>query len=109
MLILSLVASIALAGSPNAGKKTVLVLDVQPETAVIYVDGKKKGTAKKQITLAVTPGNHRVKVVNGGDEHEEVIAVKKGETKTWQWAFEDDRMDKRREKESAESEGDAAP
>jgi hypothetical protein len=113
MLALALVLSAALAGAPKtaANKPTQLKLDIQPDTAVVFVDGKKKGKGGKLITLAITPGNHIVKIVNNKDEHEEQVSVKKGEQKTFQWEFEDDLEDRRKaaeEKKKAEKSDDDA-
>jgi len=102
MVALALAAMVALSGAP---KKTQLVLEVKPAEAVIYVDGKKKGTAAKTIKLTVTPGKHVIKLTHKGDEHQETVVVKKGEIRTWQWAFEDDRMD-RKKAPPAEGEGE---
>ena len=113
MVALALVLSAALAGAPKTAgtKPTQLKLDIQPDTAVVFVDGKKKGKGGKLITLAITPGSHIVKIVNNKDEHEEQVTVKKGEQKTFQWAFEDDletrrKKDAERKKAEEEEEGE---
>jgi hypothetical protein len=103
MVAFALATLVALSGAP---KKTQLVLEVKPAEAIVYVDGKKKGTAAKAITLTVTPGKHVIKVTHKGDEHQEEVVVKKGEVRTWQWAFEDDRMDRKKNPPPAEGEGD---
>jgi hypothetical protein len=95
MMVVALALTVALSGAPKGPQKTQLKIDVKPSTAQVYVDGKKRGSGKKQMTLSVTPGRHAIKVVNKGDEHTEMVAVKKGESKAWQWAFEDDRRDVR--------------
>ncbi|MHB8878202.1 MAG: hypothetical protein ACYC8T_31285 [Myxococcaceae bacterium] len=103
MVAFALVALVALSGAP---KKTQLKLEVNPDAAVVYVDGKKKGTGAKDITLTLTPGKHLLKVTHKGDEHQEQVVVKKGEVRTWQWAFEDDRMDRKKPPpEEGEGEG----
>ncbi len=43
------------------------------------------------MSLPVEPGRHTIRIVQGRDEHQEVVAVKKGETTSWSWTFEDDR------------------
>jgi hypothetical protein len=93
MIALSLALAVALSGAPkaNAPKKTQLKIEVQPVSAVVYVDGKKKGTGGKPILMPVDPGRHTIRIVHNRDEHQEVISVKKGETTNWHWAFEDDR------------------
>ncbi len=95
MSVLTLALAMALAGSPKAPAKTLLKLEVKPANAVVYVDGVKKGKGNKVHTVKLQPGRHVIKVVHNKDEHQEVVVVKKGETKHWQWAFEDDRMDRK--------------
>lgn len=103
-----------LSGSPQTTtkatqKKTQLRIEVKPESAVIYVDGKRKGTGAKVHTLTVQPGRHMIKVVHKKDEHAEPVMVKKGELTHWKWEFEDDRErrkeaeERRKEEEAAES------
>jgi hypothetical protein len=93
MIALSLALAVALSAAPNASapKKTQLKIEVKPANAVIYVDGKRRGTGAKPIVLPVEPGKHTIRIVHNRDEHQEVIVVKKGETTKWSWAFEDDR------------------
>ncbi|MGQ0505892.1 MAG: hypothetical protein ACT4TC_11300 [Myxococcaceae bacterium] len=92
---LSIALAVALSASPKAvvnnNGKTQLKIEVQPSTAVLYVDGKRAGTGGKKRTLTVTPGAHRIRVVNHQDEHQEMVSVKKGEVKVYTWAFTDDR------------------
>lgn len=82
------------APAPAAGNKSFLKIEVKPETAVLYVDGVRRGRGNKPHVIRVEPGRHELKVTNKGDEHQEQISVKKGETKQWSWAFEDDRPQK---------------
>ena len=93
MLTLSLALAVALSAAPKASapKKTQLQIEVKPVSAVVYVDGKRMGSGAKPIVLSVDPGRHTIRIVHNRDEHQEVIAVKKGETTKWAWAFEDDR------------------
>ena len=79
-----LLLAIALAAAPKTTDKTELIVKVKPETVVIWVDGKKLGTAKKTYTLKVKPGAHQIKVQNNKDTSEETVVVKKGESKTWE-------------------------
>ncbi len=97
MIALSLAVALALAGAPKATppKKTQLKIEVKPAAAVVYVDGKRKGTGAKPMAFTVEPGRHTIRIVHNKDEHQEVIVVKKGETTSWSWAFEDDRRDKK--------------
>ncbi|MBI3180763.1 MAG: hypothetical protein HYZ28_01325 [Myxococcales bacterium] len=109
MVALALAVALALSGGP-AAKKTQLKIEIKPAEAVLYVDGKKKGTGAKTHLLTVEPGRHNIRVVHHKDEHSEVVSIKKGEVKTWQWAFEDDRMDKKRAAEEAkQDESEAKP
>jgi len=90
--IISLALAMALSGNPPlAAKKTQLKIEVKPAAAVFFVDGKRKGSGARTEVLAVAPGRHSIKVVHNKDMHEEVVSVKKGETTSWSWAFEDDR------------------
>ena len=93
MLTLSLALAVVLSTAPNASapKKTQLKIEVKPASAIVYVDGKRQGSGAKPIVLTVDPGKHTIRIVHNKDEHQEVIAVKKGETTKWSWAFEDDR------------------
>src|SRR5687768_8798235 len=95
MIAFALAIAVTLSAAPDApkasapSKKTQLKINVTPESAVVYVDGKRKGTGKAEIKLAVTPGNHRIKIVRNKDSHEEMVRVKKGETLVWKWEFDD--------------------
>jgi len=93
MLSLSLALAVVLSTASNAStpKKTQLKIEVKPASAVVYVDGKRQGSGAKPIVLTVSPGKHTIRIVHNKDEHQEVIAVKQGETTKWAWAFEDDR------------------
>src|SRR5216684_414672 len=74
---------LVLAGAPKGNLKTSqLKIEVKPPAAVVYVDGKKKGTGASV---------HTIKIVNRRDEHEEVVTLKPGKTVSWKWTFEDDR------------------
>jgi hypothetical protein len=87
----ALLLALSVAGAPTPAKPTRLRIDVKPETAVVFIDGVKKGTGKKTILLSMTPGRHRIKVTNDKDAVDDYVVVKKGETANWQYAFEDDR------------------
>ena len=80
----ALILILALTAAPKTSDKTQLIVKVKPETVIIWVDGKKLGSAKKTYTLNVKPGQHQVKVKNNKDTSEEVVVVKKGESKTWE-------------------------
>lgn len=92
MSAIALLAALALSAAPKSpATPTQLKLDVKPSSAVIYVDGKRKGTAAKVHVVKLSPGRHTIRIVNGLDEHSEVVSLKRGESKIWQWVFEDDR------------------
>jgi hypothetical protein len=83
---------LVLAGTPKGNAKTSqLKIEVKPPAAVVYVDGKKKGTGASVHNLKLAPGEHTIKIVNRRDEHEEVVNLKPGQTVSWKWTFEDDR------------------
>lgn len=71
---------------------TQLVLDIQPAGVEVKLDGKKVGTSSdKPITVKVKAGVHVVRVSHKGDSHEEEVAVKAGEKKTFVLKLEDAR------------------
>jgi ribosomal protein L6P/L9E len=83
MLTLALVSHLVLAAAP-----AVLTIDVSPDGVEVKVDGKKVGTSGKQIVVKLKAGKHLVRLSHKGDAHEEEVALKAGEKKTYQWAFE---------------------
>ena len=70
MLTLALVSHLVLAAGP-----TELIIEVKPAGVEVKVDGKKAG-------------KHVVRISHKGDSHEEEVAVKAGEKKTWQFEFD---------------------
>jgi hypothetical protein len=93
-------------GAPPGNGPTRLRLEVKPVSAVIYVDGKKRGTATdKPLLITVTPGHHQIKVTYKKDSSEEPVTVKKGETLNWKYEFEEDQP----KKPPPEPPGEAAP
>ena len=86
MLTLALVSHLVLAGAPTG--PAVLTIDVKPDGVEVKVDGKKVGTSGKSIVLKLKAGKHTVRLSHKGDAHEEEVALKAGEKKTWQWEFE---------------------
>lgn len=98
---MSLLLSLMLTAAP-AGP-TTLIIEVSPEDTVVMVDGKKKGTGAAPITIKnIAPGRHTIKVSRKGEGHEEDIEIKKGEKKTWKWAFEGSPPPKPKEPKEAE-------
>ena len=63
---------------------------VAPESVEIFVDGKKIGVAKDLDVTAVKPGKHTVRLVNGADETEFEVNVKKGQLVPLQFEFTDE-------------------
>ena len=92
MVLLTAAVAALLCATP-APKKTQLKIQIKPASAVLFVDGKRRGTGAHALTVPVEPGRHILKVVLKKDEHEEMVVVKKGEIKQWSWEFEDDRRD----------------
>src|SRR5713101_1353119 len=61
MAAIAMALLLALAGAPKApAKKALLKIDVKPAAAVIYVDGKRKGTGATVQTLTLNPGPHTI-------------------------------------------------
>lgn len=83
MLTLALVSHLVLSAAPAE-----LTIDVKPDGVEVKVDGKRAGSSGKAITLKLKAGRHVVRLSHKGDSHEEEVALKAGEKKTYQWAFE---------------------
>ena len=83
MLTFALISQLALAAAPAE-----LTIEVKPEGVEVKVDGQKKGTSGKPMVVKLKPGRHVVRLSHKGDSHEEEVALKAGEKKTYQWAFE---------------------
>ncbi len=81
MLALSL--ALTLAAAPAE-----LTIDVKPADVTVQLDGQKKATKGGPITVKVKPGRHLVRLSFKGDTHQEEVALKAGEKKTYQWSFE---------------------
>ena len=83
MLTLALVSHLVFAAAPAE-----LTIEAKPDGVEVKVDGKRAGTSGKAITLKLKAGKHVVRLSHKGDAHEEEVALKAGEKKTYQWAFE---------------------
>ncbi|MGV3620523.1 MAG: PEGA domain-containing protein [Archangium sp.] len=81
--MLALTLSFVLTAAPAE-----LTIDVKPAEVTVLVDGQKKSIKNGPITVKVKPGRHHVKLSFKGDTHQEEIALKAGEKKTYQWSFE---------------------
>jgi hypothetical protein len=62
---------------------------VSPSTVEIFLDGKKLGTAKHLTVSKTKPGMHTVRLVNGEDEAEFDVNVKKGQLVNLSYEFTD--------------------
>jgi hypothetical protein len=92
MVVLGVIANVVLTSlSAGASASTELAISVKPASAVIFVDGIRRGSASKTRTIRLSPGVHVVRVVNSKDEHEEPVRVTRGKKTTWSWEFEDDK------------------
>lgn len=90
ILVLSLFATTVFATPSPAKKrraKTGIAWSVTPETAVIYLDGKKLGTAGNLKFTSARPGRHTIKLTKGGDEAELDVKVNKGQVLQFNYAF----------------------
>ncbi|MBI4820878.1 MAG: hypothetical protein HY791_31730 [Deltaproteobacteria bacterium] len=91
---LSLLAggSVAVAGPEKAPatKKAATGIEwvVAPKEVVIYLDGKKIGTAGDLSVTETRPGKHEVRLVHGEDETEMDVNVEKGKVLRFEFAFE---------------------
>ena len=83
MLTLALLSQLVLAAAPAQ-----LIIDVKPAGVEVKVDGKKAGMSGKVLSVKLKPGKHLVRLSLKGDAHEEEVAVKAGEKKTYQFEFE---------------------
>ncbi len=92
MLGLGVVASVVLSSVPSgAPAPTELGISVTPPSAIVYIDGARRGPASRLHSLRLSPGTHLVRVVNRKDEHQEAVTVFRGKKTHWSWDFEDDR------------------
>lgn len=73
----------------KASKEGIITWKVGPSTVIIYVDGKKLGTADRVQPFKTKAGMHMVKMVWGKDEAEEPVEVKANESVEFQYMFED--------------------
>lgn len=70
--------------------ETAIAWKVQPSNVVIFMDGKKLGTAGDLQQTPTTPGMHSVRLVNGEDETEMDVKVNKGHVLTFTFEFTDE-------------------
>lgn len=62
---------------------------ISPDTVEVYLDGKKIGTAKHLEVTKTKPGMHAIKLVNGEDETEFDVMIKKGQVVELRHEFTD--------------------
>lgn len=72
-----------------APKEGTVTWKVSPDNVVIYVDGKKIGTASKAKPSKLKAGQHIIKLVWGKDEAEEPFTVEAGKDIQFEYTFED--------------------
>jgi hypothetical protein len=73
----------------EAAKEGIITWKVGPADVVIYVDGKKVGTADKAMPFKAKAGMHMIRLTWGKDEVEEPINVNASESVEFQYTFED--------------------
>ncbi len=81
-MLLALTASLLLHAAP-----ATVVVGLKPAACVLFVDGKKKGSGEKPLTLKLPAGKHIFRVVYKGDAHEEEVVLKAGTNSPWNWEF----------------------
>jgi hypothetical protein len=109
MLAWPLILAVVAGAPPPGNGPTRIRFEVKPPAAVIYLDGKRRGTAgDKPFLVTVTPGKHQIKVTYKKDSSEEPVSVKKGETMNWKYEFEDDQP-KKPPPADAPAEGESTP
>lgn len=73
----------------KAAKKAQIDFDIQPPEVVIYLDGKRLGTAQEVDKVTVKPGRRVIKLEKGGDTTELELRVDKGRVLRFSYDFED--------------------
>ncbi len=69
--------------------ETGIAWKIQPGTVTVYLDDKSLGAASALGTTETKPGAHVIRLVNGGDETEFEVRVKKGEVLQVEYEFSD--------------------
>jgi hypothetical protein len=110
MIAWPLIVAVVAGAPPAPNGPTRIRFEVKPPAAVIYVDGKRRGTAgEKPFLVTVTPGRHQIKVTYKKDSSEEPLVAKKGETTNWKYEFETDQPKKPPPAEGAGEATEAPP
>jgi hypothetical protein len=68
--------------------KTQIHWLVKPAKVEIYLDGKRLGAAKDLKLTATKPGKHTIRLVNGLDETEFDMEIRKNQTLRFEFIFE---------------------
>ena len=78
-------------GKKKRTKRTTTSIEwtIEPAKVVVYVDGKELGRAGSLKTTKHKPGRHTVRLVNGADETEMDIELKKGTTLKFAFVFDE--------------------
>ena len=81
--------------APTAKKKRAkrstasIAWSIEPAKVVVYLDGKELGRAGSLKTTKHKAGRHTVRLVNGADETEMDIELKKGQTLKFAFVFDE--------------------
>ena len=67
---------------------TAIEWEIKPAGVIIFLDGKKLGEAGEVKLTKTKPGRHTVRLVNGQDETEMDIGIKRGETLKFAFEFD---------------------
>ncbi len=73
----------------KSAKRTGIHWKIEPSTVKIFVDGKLVGVAGKTEFTKAKAGKHTVRLVNGEDEAEMDVQLKKGQVLRFRYAFEE--------------------
>ena len=88
-VVLALTAVPAFAGKKKAKAKTGIEWVIAPARVQIFLDGKKIGDAGTIKFTPTKPGRHTVRLVNGEDETEMDIGIKKGQRLKFEFVFDE--------------------
>ncbi len=76
-------------GARSKATKTGIHWKISPNTVEIFVDGKRVGIAKDVERTHTKPGMHTIRLVNGEDETEFDVMIKKGQVVELRHEFTD--------------------
>jgi hypothetical protein len=75
--------------SVKAEGKTGIQWSVTPAEAVVFLDGKKLGSAGDLTFTKASPGKHTIRITKGGDEQEMEVKVVKGQVLQVTFSFDE--------------------